>query len=285
LSNVCSNSPSVVGLTLNFRDAKRTVRCVRSLLADGVAHVLVWDNSDDGACSVDELRAMLGEETRVSFSISDSNLGFSAGVNRGREWIESRFPDALIFLINNDAEILSGTISIMVGELQQSPVAVIAYPKIDHGGHCIGTVFYQRYFGFITKEELPGSVAYASGCCQLLDPKRLIGCWFDEAFFMYGEDMELGHRLGTERMLYVPELLVRHEGSASSGMGSVFYETRMVAAHWMLAPKLARSRFDLVALYTGRILALSLRAVLRAMRYRSSIPIKSLWDGLRLARQ
>ena len=41
----------IIGLTLNFRDANRTRRCVESLLSNGAEHVVVWDNSDD-ACGL-----------------------------------------------------------------------------------------------------------------------------------------------------------------------------------------------------------------------------------------
>jgi N-acetylglucosaminyl-diphospho-decaprenol L-rhamnosyltransferase len=278
-----NNSPEVVGLTLNFRDAKRTFQCVYSLLADGVSHVLVWDNSQDDARSAEELRVLLDNDVRVSIHISERNLGFAAGVNRGKAWLESSFPGGWILLINNDAVILAGATRILARALQTSARAVIAYPKIVHGEYCKGTVFYQRYFGLITDKRLPGSIAYASGCCQLLDPTHLSGPWFDESFFMYGEDTEFCYRLGERRMLFVPEVLVKHEGSTSSGMGSIFYENRMVAAHIILARKLAQNNIDLALLYTGRVFALSVRAILRAIRYRSWIPIKSLWSGLCLS--
>jgi N-acetylglucosaminyl-diphospho-decaprenol L-rhamnosyltransferase len=281
---VSYDSPGVVGLTLNFRDAPRTFRCVQSLLVDGIEHVLVWDNSEDRGESAADLRALLSHDHRVSIHVSNRNLGFAAGVNRARDMLESLFPKKWIFLINNDAVITRGTIEIMVGALQNSPEAVIAYPTINHGGRYSGTSFYQRWFGLITTKRLPGSIAYASGCCQLLDPAHLFNPWFDEEFFMYGEDTQLGHRLGECRMLFVPDALVTHEGSASSSIGSIFYEARMVAAHIILARKLAKNNFDLALLYIGRLFALSIRAALRAVRYRSWTPIKSLWDGLGMAR-
>lgn len=283
MAEAASISSPVVGLTLNYRDAKRTLRCVRSLLADGVEHVLVWDNSEDAGQSAGELQVLLADEPRVHIEVGEYNLGFSAGVNHGLAFIKENYPHSRVLLINNDAVLLAGATEAMTTVLQQSPNATIVYPTIDHAGRCIGTVFYQRHFGLITLKRMPGSIPHASGCCQLLDPTRLSGPWFDEEFFMYGEDVELGHRLAPQHMLHVPEVWVRHEGSASSGMGSAFYETRMVAAHWILVPKLARNRFELGALYLGRVVALSLRAVVRACRYRSLVPLKSLWDGWCLA--
>jgi N-acetylglucosaminyl-diphospho-decaprenol L-rhamnosyltransferase len=283
MAEVDSRQPLIVGLTLNYRDARRTVRCVDSLLSDGLSHVLVWDNSEDGGKSARELNMILAEEIRVSLCISEHNLGFAAGVNRAKEWIEKRFPGAWILLINNDAILLAGAMHVMAQALLQSPNATIAYPKIDHGGRSIGTAYYQRYFGLVTAKKLPGSISYASGCCQLLNSRCLPGVWFDETFFMYGEDMELGYRLGEQHMVHVPQVWVKHEGSASSGMGSVFYEARMVAAHWQLSSKLAKNSFEMLVFCLGRAVALPLRALVRACRYRSTVPFKSLRDGWCLA--
>jgi N-acetylglucosaminyl-diphospho-decaprenol L-rhamnosyltransferase len=275
----------VVGLTLNYRDATRTVRCIDSLLAQGIEQVLVWDNSEDDGASARELAALLTIPEHVSIATENRNLGFAAGVNRGINWIKARFPDAIVLLINNDALLLSGGLEALTSALKAAPQAAIAYPDIDHGGHLIGPVYYHPWLALITYTHLPGSIAYASGCCQLIAPDRLTDPCFDERFFMYGEDMEQGFRLGPTRMEHVPGVWVRHEGSASSGMGSLFYETRMIAAHWLLARKFARNRSELAAMYVGRLFLLSLRALIRACRYGRLTPFFALGAGWRLARR
>lgn len=277
------NFPSVIGLILNYRDAVRTSRCVHSLLDDGVAHILVWDNSEDKGVSARALRELLDGEDQITIEISPINLGFAAGVNHGLTWIAMRFPGAWALLINNDAVLLLGGISALYEALSKMPAAVIAYPTIDHGNRLIGTAYYQRYLGLITTKPLPGSIPHASGCCQLIALDRMPSLLFDEDFFMYGEDVEFGYRLGMQRMVHVPSVWVRHEGSASSGMGSPFYEARMVAGHWILARKLAKNRLDQGLLYMGRFIALTLRGCLRAWRYRSGIPLKAYFEGWRMA--
>jgi N-acetylglucosaminyl-diphospho-decaprenol L-rhamnosyltransferase len=273
----------IVGLVLNYRDAERTIKCIGSLLDDGIEHVLVWDNSEDEGVSAQAIRTRLKQEARVTVEISSSNLGFAAGVNRGLEWICQHFSKAWILLINNDAVLLTGATNALTQALIANPDAVIAYPTIDHGGQLMGTVFYQRHFGLYVKQRLPSSIAYASGCCQLLARERLQGAWFDEDFFMYGEDVEFGWRLGNNRMAHVAGVWVKHEGSASSRMGSPFYESRIVAAHWLLARKLARSRVELSLFWLGRVALLPLRALLRSWRYCSWVPLKSFCEGWRLA--
>lgn len=280
-----SETPAIVGLTLNFRDAPRSAACVQSLLAQGAAHVLVWDNSDDSGDTARTLRAALGAEHRLSIEISPANLGFSAGVNRGMDWVARHHPGAWVLLINNDARLVSGALDALRGALVRHPQTRLAYPDIDHCGRTLGTVYYQRWFGLFSARPLPGSDAYASGCCLLLNT-ALIGPYvFDEDFFMYGEDAELGCRLSREAgaMLHVPGVWVRHEGSASSGLGTPFYEARLVAAHLILARKLARGAISYTSLLLGRAAVLSARALVRAFRYRSLVPLRALHQGWCLA--
>ncbi len=275
----------IVGLTLNFRDAARTIECVRSLLAEGVHHVLVWDNSEDEGRSALTVRTGLGDEKRVSIELSAVNLGFAAGVNCGIDRILDVYPDAWILLINNDARLTTGALAELRNGLLRAPMAGIAYPAIFQNGRISGTVHYQRWFGLLSRRPLPGSDPHASGCCMLIDPACTGRAVFDEDFFMYGEDAELGcrlrHRPGT--LLHVPQARVEHEGSATGHNGSPFYETRLVAAHLILARKLARSRFGHFGLLLGRAVMLPVRALLRAVRQRSLVPLHALFGGWRLA--
>lgn len=278
--------PPVVGLTLNFRDVRRSAACVRSLLEEGAEHVLVWDNSDDCGETAHALRLVLESEFRVTIEVSPVNLGFAAGVNRGMDWIARRDPKAWVLLINNDARLLPGGLKALCDALLRHPEAKLAYPDIDHGGKILGTVYYQRWFGLLSSHSLPGSAPHASGCCLLLNAPRVGPFVFDEDFFMYGEDAALGCRLSCEpgAMLHVPFVWVYHEGSASSGLGTSFYEARMVAAHLILARKLAQGHISHAVLLLGRGLMLTTRALVRAFRYRSLVPLHALGDGWRLAR-
>ena len=278
-------TPPIIGLTLNYRDPMRTTHCVRSLLDDGVHSVLVWDNSDDGGCSAQALRLQWQGNSAVHITESPCNLGFAAGVNQGLRTIIQNWPGAWIMLLNNDATLRPGALQALAAALVAQPQAVLAYPRVNHSGHEIGTVYYQRHFALLRFDRpWPGSFPSPGGSALLIAPERDLETLFDEDFFMYGEDVYLGWRLGVARMACVPLVLVDHEGSASSGMASAFYESRLVAGHWLLAHKLARHLTDRLLLKTGRVITLSARAVVRALRYRNLRPIQALWDGWRLAR-
>ncbi|MCC5063008.1 glycosyltransferase [Xanthomonas campestris] len=275
-------TPTVIGLTLHHRNAALTAACINSLLSENAHHVLVVDNSADGGHSADSLYAMTKQKHRVSIVLPECNLGFAAGVNKGLADIAARFPDSQVLLINNDAILLPCALDLLCSQLLLNPEAMLVYPSIDHGGWVRGTVYYHRLTGLITDKKLPGSFSYPSGCCILINLIKTGTSLFDEDFFMYGEDIELGARLGSipGAMIHVPSLLVRHEGSASSGMATRFYETRIAKAHIMLISKLSKNGIDRLMMTIGRILILPTRALIRCIRYKSTMPLKALYHAL-----
>lgn len=277
--------PPVIGLLLNYRDARRSLRCVHSLLVDGVAHVVVWDNSADAGVSAMELEAACVADERVSVLTSPVNLGFAAGVNRGLEYCQDKYSEAWVLLINNDARLLPGALVQLASALEVNPHAWFAFPDISHADRVLGPGYCHRLTGLLSWRPHRGSFAYASGCCQLIAAERVQLPWFDEDFFMYGEDCELGWRLLRRpgAQVHVDKTLVVHDGSASSGLGSPFYESYMVASHLMLARKLARNPLDACLLHGLRACMLLLRAGVRAVRSGSLVPIAALWGGARIA--
>lgn len=277
--------PPIVGLTLNYRDARRTVACVQSLRQAGCRYNVVWDNSDDEGTSAAALR-QLDPSDDLRITRCPSNLGFASGVNRALEAIAAEMPGSWVMLLNNDATVAADGIAQLHASLQGHPEGLLAFPQIDHGGRVIGTAWYQRWLGLITGAHLPGSFPFASGCALLIALPRLPHpALFDERFFMYGEDVALGAALARRPglMCHVPRVLVLHEGSASSGMGSPFYEARTVAAHLLLVGVLGRNASERAWLIVGRMVSLPARAVVRAVRYRSAQPLRALISGIRLA--
>ncbi|QRN54397.1 glycosyltransferase [Dyella caseinilytica] len=275
----------VAGLLLNFRDAGRSVACVQSLLVQQVVPVLVWDNSEDGGKSAEEISDHFKGDDRVSVIVSDRNLGFAGGVNRGIDHLRKVCPNAWVLLINNDAKLLQGAVLKLLGALERNLDARVAYPNINHGERILGTGYYQKFLGLLLWQRRRGYFAYPSGCCFLIATERTASPLLDEDFFMYGEDWEFGWRLSRNpgSIAHVDEVLVIHEGAASSRIGSLFYESHMVAAHLILARKLARSIPELWLLLLLRVLILPLRALVRVFRFHSLIPLRALWQGTKIA--
>ncbi|MDG2537165.1 glycosyltransferase [Dyella jiangningensis] len=275
----------IVGLVINYRDAARTARCVQSLLDNDVSDIFVLDNSADGGKSAVQLGDALAGDRRIQLEVSRENLGFARGVNRGlRRCVECFDPD-VILIINNDAVLQPGALSVLSAAALKHHESWVISMDIDHSGRRQGPLFYQRWSGLQFTRPVAGAFPFASGCCLWVDARKMTFPLLDEAFFMYGEDCELGWRLRQQpgSWTHVAESLVRHEGAASSGVGTLFYETHMVAAHLLLARKLAHSGIEAAVFSLARIPVLLARASLRSFRYRSWRPWRALWLGTQLA--
>lgn len=271
-------------ITIHFRKPDLTARCIDSLLTDGWAPVLVWDNSADEGRSLQALAARYAGEPRVQLVGNSVNLGFGKGMNAALAELARRGYSGPALLINNDAEVLPGMCAALLAALPgDSTVPALVAPRILQDGRAHGWLYYQPWLALVTERPLPGSFAYLSGCCLLVARPDNALPLFDEDFFMYGEDVELSWRWrkGRGSLVLLDQVHVRHEGSASSGQASEVYERYLVRSHWCLAGKLAGSGFTAALMRASRLPALLLRACVRALRYRSCVPIKSLSEVCR----
>jgi GT2 family glycosyltransferase len=283
--NQAGKRPVITAIMLNYRDARRTLTCINSVLAEAVDHVMVWDNSADMGISAAAVRAGNPDPERVMIEISQKNIGFAAGVNRAIELAWRRHPGTWVLLINNDAVLLPGALPLLRQALLENTQAKLAAPRINHAGRVLGAVYYQRLTGMLFLHKTrPGCFPYPSGCCFLVASERFHFPLFDERFFMYGEDCALGFRLHAPGdILYLKEVLVYHELSASSQNGSQFYEERMVASHFLMAKVLAKSKLQFSVYMIARLITLLARSIIRACRYRSTAPLRALWHGALIA--
>ena len=273
-------------ITIHFRKPELTASCIDSLLADGWAPVLVWDNSADEGYSLRALAARYAGEPRVQLVANPTNLGFGKGMNAALAQLGRRGHAGPVLLVNNDAEALPGMRAALLAALpRDSAVPALVAPRILQDGQVQGWLYYQRWLALVTRRPLPGSVAYLSGCCLLVRRTDQAAPLFDEDFFMYGEDVELSWRWRRQggALVLLEESWLHHAGSASSGQASAAYERFLVGSHWVLARKLAEVRWEARVMQATKLPALIARACLRALRYRSLVPIRALAEIARVA--
>lgn len=266
-------------ITIHFRKPALTAACIDSLLADGWAPILVWDNSADDGRSLQTLTARYGKDPRVQLVNNPVNLGFGKGMNAALAELERRGHAGPVLLVNNDTEVLPGMRAALLAALpRDSAVPALVAPKILQDGKAQGWLYYHRWLALVTRRPLPGSFAYLSGCCLLVQRADNAAPLFDEDFFMYGEDVELSWRWQKQggALVLLEGVWVRHAGSASSGQASATYERFLVESHWLLARKLADGPLQAALMRLLRVPSLTLRAVLRSLRYRSWVPLRSL---------
>lgn len=265
-------------ITIHYRRPELTARCVDSLLADGWAPVLVWDNSADDGASIESLRLKCAGDARVMFAGSGTNLGFGRGMNAALARLGRRGPDHPVLLINNDARARPGMREALLQAAAQAAAPALIAPSLDQGGRSCGWLYYQPWLALVTRRRLPGSFRYLSGCCLLVVRADNGSPLFDPDFFMYGEDVELCRRWqrNAGQLVLLEQAWVAHAGSASSGPASASYEFNLVRSHWLLAGKLGRHRMTRAIMRLLRLPMLLARAVLRAWRFHSLMPVRAL---------
>jgi GT2 family glycosyltransferase len=191
---------------------------------------IVWDNaSTDGAVSA------LAEYPRVRIVRCTDNLGFAAASNRAAAM--SKAP--LIVTLNPDAFAEPDWLAGLVAAAHRHGAESIASlqlsaenPELLDGAGDVMSVFgvawrggYRQGRAAAPREPVEVFAACAAAALYRRDAFEAVG-GFDERFFCYHEDIDLGFRLRLRggRTVLEPRAIVRHVGSASSGALSGFAE-------------------------------------------------------------
>ncbi|PKN20611.1 MAG: hypothetical protein CVU71_02170 [Deltaproteobacteria bacterium HGW-Deltaproteobacteria-6] len=271
---------TVCAIILDYYGSIKTIACLTSLINQGLDSVMIVDNSGNHQANIQLQEALHNFNQReIPFTIyqivNPMNLGYSAGVNNALRWLEKNQPHQYYLLINNDAEATAGMLPQLLKFMNKQDRTALAAPVIDTGVKQITCHWYQRLSGLLFSHHIIGTFPFLSGCCLLVDRQIIKDGLFDEDFFMYGEDIALCWRLKQIgwKTAFVRQAIVRHEGTGSSRQGGYFYEYHLARMHILLASKLATHRWETPFLYFGRLLTLSARAVVRAIRYQSLVPI------------
>ncbi len=198
--------------------------CLESLVRQDIPlEVIVVDNaSEDG--SADYIKEKYPDFRLIENS---KNLGFAAAVNQGIRASETDY----IFLLNNDTEIERNCILNLVKciETDKNIFAVSSKMiqhqnrKIDDAGDDYTLLGWTKKIGNGRSPDIyteRRDVFSACGGAALYRKKifKEIGC-FDENFFAYLEDVDIGYRarLHGYKAIYCPEAVVYHQGSGTSG--------------------------------------------------------------------
>jgi GT2 family glycosyltransferase len=223
--------PLVSVIVVNYNGRHLLEDCLGSLVKQGFRDfetILVDNGSTDG--SVDFVSERYPDVRTVR---NPENLGFGGGVNAGLKHAEGRY----IALLNNDAVAhedwlgdLAAAAMRSSGEfgIWASKILSFQDPEtIDTAGHLlypdglnIGRGKGERDSAEYDREE---EVLIASGCAAMFlkDVFDTAG-GFDEDFFAYGDDTEMGlrARLMGWKCLFVPSSVVYHKGSETMGRHS-----------------------------------------------------------------
>lgn len=266
----------VAAVVVNFESGAALTECLRTLVSESPAEVLVVDNgSVDG--SVAQARR---DFPSLEVVVPGRNLGYGAAANRGAAATTAE----LILVCNSDLSVHPGALASLVAVLDQEPdVAVTGplirtpsgdrYPSarqfpslIDAGGHALLGLFvpnnrftrkYQRS-DMASANDTPQRADWVSGSCFLVRRSAFEAVGgFDEAYFMYAEDADLCWRLAGAgwSTTYVPAAEVLHV----QGVSTDHHPYRMIVEHhrsllrfaWRTTAGSRRLLLPLVALGIG----------------------------------
>ncbi len=221
--------PEISVIIVNYNGEKYLKNCINSLLNQTINNfeiIVVDNNSTD--YSVDYLKNINDEKIKTLFL--DKNYGFGVGNNRGFEIAKGKF----IVILNNDTEVKEDFLENLIKPFKKderigmvAPLILFKYSPdtIDKaGGHLIYFDGLNRGRGCQEKVSekylIPGYTLIPDGCaaCFKRDLIEKYG-FFDEDFFLYGEDTDLGLRYlrAGYRCYYEPEAVVYHMHSATAG--------------------------------------------------------------------
>jgi len=220
--------PIVSVLILNYNGKKLLEVCLPSLYNQdykNIELIVIDNNSNDN--SVEFVKKYYPD---IKIIVNRENLGFSEANNIGIKQAIGQY----IFILNNDTEVDRSCVKnlIEVAEKNKDKVGMFAtkvlsyYQRdtIDNLGHLIyqdglnrGRARLEKDHGQYEKIE---EVCFPSGCAALYrkDILNSVGL-FDEDFYYFGEDTDLGLRIRLAGWicLYILNAIVYHMYSASVG--------------------------------------------------------------------
>ena len=212
--------------------------CIDSLLHEVPASsiIVVDDGSTDG--STDELRNI---HPQIRFIRSEENRGFAHAVNCGIRAARTPY----VFLFNNDARLERGALHTLLHVMEETGEGTFAVQarmltrtapqRIDSCGDLYCALGWAFSPGRDADSRWYNRRTSVTSCCAgaalyRRDLLLELGL-FDEDFFCYLEDVDLGSRarLHGYRNLYEPRALVLHAGSATSGSRHNAFKVRLTA--------------------------------------------------------
>jgi GT2 family glycosyltransferase len=225
-------TPTVLVVIVSYNAGIHLQRCVDCLERQSFTdwRAIVWDNaSSDGAA------ANLVAADRIRVVLHDQNLGFAAANNRAAALSPSRY----IATLNPDAFPEPNWLEELVRAAELSGADSVASLQLcddapnllDGAGDCMSIAGIAWRGGYLRPRSCVGqnvmSVFSACAAAALYSRSAFEAVGgFEERFFCYYEDVDLGFRLrlANGRCILAPDAIVRHVGSASSSQVSGFAE-------------------------------------------------------------
>jgi GT2 family glycosyltransferase len=210
---------------VNYRTQAHLAPCLDAVLAELRStplecRVLVRDNA-----SGDDLSELAAAHPEVAFEVAERNDGFGAAQNA----LAARHDARVLLALNPDAVVFPGTVAGLYALLSEPGVAVAGPRLVDDAGRAHAWDHGELHGARARLAAAAGhsharargtraDAAWVSGACAAISRAWFDAVGgFDPGFFLYKEEEDLClrmRRLGA-RVVYAPELVVRHEQSVT----------------------------------------------------------------------
>lgn len=247
--------PLVSIVLLNWNCRSFLASCIDSVLNQTYPNIefMIIDNaSTDG--SVDFLRENYPELPMI---LNSANLGFAKAHNEGIRQTRGEY----YMPLNPDVVLHPNFVEKLVEAMEEEKSKGIRV------GAATGKVYFADKYGnptniiyttghVLTRNRKPHNRGYkqldsgkynrrefvfgANGACPLyfrwmLEDVSIEGEYFDEMFFLYGDDYDLGWRaqLFGWKCIYVPDAIAYHSGKGSGGLHTPFIQYQYLRNHYL----------------------------------------------------
>lgn len=277
-------NPAITVIVVNYNGGDYLGRCLASLERQTFRDfetILVDNNSTDRS-----LERIDAAPDRFTLLRQSENLGFAAGNNIGAKAGAGRW----LALLNPDAEAEPDWLAELMRAVAQRPdqrvvaslqISLNDPSKLDGAGDCYLAYGYawRGGFGHPREQAPPAGECFAPCGAAAFYPRDafLSAGGFDERYFCYHEDVDLGFRLRLlgEVCQFAPKAIVHHAGSAISGRASYFSVFHGVRnGVWTYVKNMPTGLLALTApVWLAGAIALLARGVARGQ-------FKPTWEGL-----
>jgi N-acetylglucosaminyl-diphospho-decaprenol L-rhamnosyltransferase len=217
-------------IIVNFRSERYIEKCIASVCnwaGENEIEIIIINNDPH-----EKLEVARSKFPKVVFFETGRNLGFGKAANLGAK----KARGDIIFFLNPDAEILSGSLQEVTGMLRKDSGLGIIGARLEDEKKGVQEWIAGQETGFLDIilnnlgcpksrsfwiSQEPVRVDWVSAGAMMLRKEDFLEIGgFDENFFMYFEDMDLSKRMrGTgKKIIYYPKLTIfHHSGKSYSG--------------------------------------------------------------------
>lgn len=231
----------------NYNGEKFLEDCLQSIYKQSFKNfnVIIVDNAstDNSIDIIEKYKNILD----ISLIRNNENLGFAKAVNIGIKHSNKKY----VFLLNNDAILESNTLEELynsirkdkkIFSIQSKMIQYHNIEKIDDAGDEYSILGWAYQTGNNKSSKLytePREIfsSCAGAAIYRKDILEKIGL-FDENFFAYMEDVDIGYRaiIHGYRNVYCPDAVCYHVGSATTGSKYNKFKIRLAARNNIYVP-------------------------------------------------